>query len=143
MRKTCQLCSITMTKTEDFGLEADGNVNSDYCHHCYVKGVLQKNVTLSKLIFDVQKLADIDIEHPGLLSKSLLRYIKKWLSLENNDAKTAKIPNLCTKLLDGQDCDFTGTKWEKEWLLDGKVCHCKACIAARKCISDIKCMGEV
>jgi len=44
------------------------------------------------------------------------------------------------ELIDGQDCDFTGTQWEKEWLADGKVCHCIACVAARKCISDIKLM---
>lgn len=25
---------------------------------------------------------------------------------------------------------------------DGKVCHCKACNAEIKCISDIKCMGN-
>ncbi len=29
---------------------------------------------------------------------------------------------------------------EKDWLADGKVCHCIACVAARKCVSDIKLM---
>ena len=49
----------------------------------------------------------------------------------------AAIPALLAELIDGQDCDFTNTQWEKEWLADGKVCHCIACVAARKCISDI------
>jgi len=41
------------------------------------------------------------------------------------------------KLVDRQDYDFTGTQWEKEWLANGNVRHCVACVAARKCISDM------
>jgi hypothetical protein len=92
---------------------------------------------MDKLTADVQKLIDIENEHTGLLSRPLLSYTKEWLALEG-DAKVVAIPVLHTRLVDGQDCDFTGTQWEKEWLADGKVCHCVACVAARKCISDIK-----
>jgi len=89
--------------------------------------------------------ADVTKEHEVIeaitrcveLSRPLLSYIKEWLALEG-DAKAAAILFLHTRLVDGQDCDFTGTQWEKEWLADGKVCHCVACVAARKCISDIK-----
>lgn len=54
--------------------------------------------------------------------------------------KNASIPALHAELVEGQDCDFTGTQWEEEWLADGKVCHCLACVAARQCISDIRLM---
>ena len=134
----CKSCNMPMTKSEDFGTEANGNPNCDYCRHCYGNGSLRNNVTMDMLIADVRKLIDIENEHTGLLSRPLLSYINEWLALEPN-AKMAAIPVLHTRLVDGQDCDFTGTQWEKEWLADGKVCHCVACIAARKCISDIKC----
>lgn len=135
----CQSCSMPMTKPEDFGIEANGNPNRDYCSHCYVNGALRNDVTMDKLIADVQKLIGIENEHTGLLSRPLLSYIKEWCALEGK-AKVATILILHTKLVDGQDCDFTGTQWEKEWLADGKVCQCIACVAARKCISDIKLM---
>jgi len=138
----CQSCSMPMTKPEDFGTEKDGVPICNYCHHCYENGVLLKDVTLDKLTADVQALIDIENKHPDLLSTPLLNKIKEWLSFESDSAKTAALLALLTELVDGQDCDFTGTRWEKEWLADGKVCHCIACVAARKCIADIKSMGR-
>lgn len=122
----CESCDMPMTKPEDI------SENYNYCCHCYGN----KDVTLDKLIEDIQKLIKIETNHPNLLSTSLLEYIKNWLKLDDTDKITA-IPILHTELIDGQDCDFTGTVWETEWLADNKVCHCIACIAARKCISDI------
>lgn len=134
----CKSCGMPITKPEYFGTEANGNGNSNYCRHCYENGVQLKGVTMDNLIDDVQKLYDIENEHPGLLSKPLLSYIKDWLPIEDKSAKTTTLPILLAKLVDGQDCDFTGTQWEKEWLVDGKVCYCIACNAARKCIAEIK-----
>lgn len=134
----CKCCSMPMTKLHDFGVETNGSANRAYCCHCYNNGMLHKGVTMEKLIIDVQKLADIENEYPGLLSRQLLAYIKEWLALEDDSTKEATIAVLHTKLVDGQDCDFTGTQWEKEWLADGRVCHCIACITTRRCVSDIK-----
>jgi hypothetical protein len=122
-----------MTKREDF------SENHVYCRHCYKSGALRGGVTIDELIADVQKLMDIEAGHPNLVSTPLLEYIKDWLT-HDDTAKTAAIPSLLSALIDGQDCDFSGTQWEKEWLADGRVCHCIACVAARKCISDIKLM---
>jgi len=133
----CKSCSIPMTKPEDFGAEADGAPNRDYCCNCFNNGSKQKDMTTDILIADVQRLINIENEHMGLLSRPLLSYIEEWFSLDA-DAKAEAIPVLHARLVDGQDCDFTGTQWEREWLADGKVCHCVACVAARKCISDIK-----
>lgn len=36
--RLCQSCFMPMTNPEDFGTEADGNPNSDYCCHCYQNG---------------------------------------------------------------------------------------------------------
>jgi hypothetical protein len=30
----CQSCEMPMTKPGDFGLDADGSKNGDYCCHC-------------------------------------------------------------------------------------------------------------
>jgi predicted transcriptional regulator YdeE len=133
----CHSCAMPMTKAEDFGTGADGNSARDYCHHCYKNGTLRERVTTDELIADIRELVDIEAAYPDLLSTPLLEYINMWLALDGA-AKTEAVPMLLSALTDGQDCDFTGTQWEKEWLADGKVCHCTACVAARKCISDIK-----
>ena len=96
----CQSCAIPMTKPDDFGTESDGTPNRDYCCYYYNGGSLQKDVTIDKLIADVQKLIDIENEHTGLLIRPLLSYIKEWFTLETNE-KTAAIPVLHTRLVDG------------------------------------------
>ncbi len=136
----CQSCSMPMTKTEDFGTEADGNPSRGYCCSCYSDGALREGVTIDELTIDIQKLVDIEAAHPDLLSTPLLKRITEWLALDNDDAKAA-LPPLLSELIDGQDCWYMGTPWEKEVLADAKVCHCIACVAARKCVSDIKLMG--
>jgi hypothetical protein len=141
-KQLCQSCHMPMTKPEDFGTEADGKPSCDCCRHCYINGEPLKDVTMDKLTADIQTLIEIEMNHPGLLSAPLLNKIKEWISLENDEAKKAAMPTLFIELVDGQDCDFTGTRWEKEWLADGKVCHCIACVAARKCISDIRIMSK-
>ncbi len=133
----CQSCAMPMTKPEDFGAEKDGGLNRDYCRHCYENGALLQEVTMDMLIADVRKLLAIEAAHPNLLSTALLEHINKWLLLDEAE-KTAAILSLHSELVDGQDCDLTGTPWEEEWLADGRVCHCIACVAARKCVSDIK-----
>jgi hypothetical protein len=138
--RVCRSCAMPMTSPEDFGTEGDGSRSSNYCLHCCENGSVLKNVTIEKLITDVQKLLEIEAKHPKLLSSSLLDYVNKWLSLPNEQAKKEAIPDLLAELIDGQDCDLTGTRWEKEWLAEGKICKCDACIAARRCIADIKCM---
>ena len=39
-QKLCQSCSYPLTNDEDFGTNADGSKNEDYCKHCYVNGAL-------------------------------------------------------------------------------------------------------
>jgi len=34
----CQRCAMPMEKPEDFGTNADGSRNEDYCRYCYEKG---------------------------------------------------------------------------------------------------------
>ena len=34
----CQSCGMPLAQIEDFGTDADGSINSDYCAHCYQNG---------------------------------------------------------------------------------------------------------
>ena len=36
--KRCQSCYMPMSNPEDFGKEANGSPNQDYCVHCYANG---------------------------------------------------------------------------------------------------------
>ena len=94
---------------------------------------------LETLVADIEWLVEFEKENPDFLYTPLHEYIVVWLTLNDNE-KVAALPMLRSMLVDGQDCDHMDTPWEKEWLEDGKVCHCIACAAARKCISDIKLM---
>jgi len=37
-KKICQRCAMPLEKPEDFGTNADGNKNEDYCCYCYENG---------------------------------------------------------------------------------------------------------
>jgi hypothetical protein len=37
--KHCESCHMPICDPKDFGNEADGSVNSDYCWHCYQNGL--------------------------------------------------------------------------------------------------------
>jgi len=98
-----------------------------------VKMGADKWLMLNELIVDVQSLLDTGT----YISKPLLKFVNEWLTLTDGE-KADNIPSLHIALVDGLDCDFTGTQWEEEWLANGKVCLCAACEAARKCISTIE-----
>jgi hypothetical protein len=95
---------------------------------------------MDNLILHIQKLANLAATESAYVSKPLLGYILRWLNFDDK-GKEAEINNLKSALIDGLDVDFTGTQWEAEWLANNKVCNCKACNVARKCIADIEQIG--
>jgi lactoylglutathione lyase len=109
-----------------------------------ITGAYEPQTTADELIAEVQKLVNLETEHPGLVSRPLLKYLTQWLNpiADRNKFKTY-LPNLKTALEDGLDIDFTGTQWEAEWLANGKVCKCKACTIARDCIAMIDRIGGI
>ncbi len=45
----CQSCGRPMKKETDFGTEAEGNLNEEYCKHCYNKGnFTDEDITLEE-----------------------------------------------------------------------------------------------
>ena len=97
---------------------------------------------LNILINKIESLLELEEKHPNLIDTPLLEYITKWITLSDNE-KVDTLSILHMTLVDGQDCDQTGTQWEKEWLENGKVCLCPACNTARECISIIENIGTL
>ena len=48
--KYCQSCGMPLKNAEDFGTNADGSKNEDYCSYCYEKGEFTKACTLQEMI---------------------------------------------------------------------------------------------
>ncbi len=47
----CQSCAMPMEKPEDFGTNADGSKNGDYCQYCYQNGAFpDKDMTMAQMI---------------------------------------------------------------------------------------------
>ena len=39
--KICQSCGMEMSKAEEFGTEANGSANQEYCCYCYQNGAFE------------------------------------------------------------------------------------------------------
>ena len=46
----CQCCAMPMTTTAEFGTEADGSPNRDYCTYCYQNGSFGEEKTMEEVI---------------------------------------------------------------------------------------------
>lgn len=46
----CQSCGMPLVKPEDFGTDADGGRNADYCTWCYRDGAFTADMTLDEMI---------------------------------------------------------------------------------------------
>ena len=49
--KSCQSCGKPINKTEEYGKNADGSQNSDYCGYCFKDGnFTNPNITMEHMI---------------------------------------------------------------------------------------------
>nr|WP_291578505.1 zinc ribbon domain-containing protein [Clostridium sp. UBA6640] len=46
----CQSCAMPLIKSEDFGTNADGSRNEDYCLYCYKEGAFTTDETMEEMI---------------------------------------------------------------------------------------------
>ena len=46
----CQSCAMPMTEDKQFGFNADGSKNSDYCCYCFAEGHFAKEETMEEMI---------------------------------------------------------------------------------------------
>jgi len=46
----CQSCGMNMKSPEDFGTNADGTPNAEYCVHCYQNGAFTSDRTMEEMM---------------------------------------------------------------------------------------------
>lgn len=46
----CQSCGMNMKTAEDFGTNADGTRNTEYCHYCYQNGAFTRDATMDEML---------------------------------------------------------------------------------------------
>ena len=78
----CQSCSMPMRKEEDFGTNADGSKNKDYCHYCFLNGKFtDEGITMEQKIEKMVSFAKemkIPEENARKLAETILPTLKRW-----------------------------------------------------------------
>ena len=78
----CQSCGMPMTKAEDFGTNADGSKNEEYCTHCFQQGAFTKpDMTLEQAIELQVSMADkmgMTPDQARQMAASVLPTLKRW-----------------------------------------------------------------
>lgn len=54
----CQSCGMPLTKNEDYGTNADGSTNFDYCVYCYKDGQFLQECTMDEMIEHCAQFVD-------------------------------------------------------------------------------------
>lgn len=78
----CQSCAMPLTKNTDFGTNADGSKNKEYCFHCFKDGkFLDEGITLQEKIeknikFGVQMGMPEDVARN--MCENILPKLKRW-----------------------------------------------------------------
>jgi hypothetical protein len=77
----CQSCALPMEKEEQFGTNADGSKNEDYCTYCFQKGKFtEPNITFDEMLTKVTKAAQ-EMGMPSFIVgqiKNFLPTLKRW-----------------------------------------------------------------
>ncbi len=79
----CQSCGMPLQKESDFGTNADGTPNPEYCHYCFQNGAFtQPEITLEEMIsLVVKKMVAMEImpeEQATALATNLIPTLKRW-----------------------------------------------------------------
>ena len=79
----CQSCAMPLMKPEDFGTEADGAANEDYCAYCYKSGAfIVPNMTMEQMHdFCVEKMGELNVmprEQASTLMREVMPKLKRW-----------------------------------------------------------------
>jgi len=79
----CQSCGMPLKTQEDFGTNADGSKNKEYCHFCFQNGEFtDPNITMEQMIDKVagimaqmQKMPENQARE---IAKNFLPKLKRW-----------------------------------------------------------------
>lgn len=80
----CQSCGMPLaSQSNEFGTNADGSKNLDYCHYCYENGNFTKDETMEDMIascvpFIVESHPEMSRESAAQMMRTLLPTLKRW-----------------------------------------------------------------
>ena len=79
--KLCQSCGMPMTLSEQYGINKDGSINTDYCKYCFEDGSFKDKVTMEEYIeicAKYGKQAGMSNEEMKEHCKNLFPTLKRW-----------------------------------------------------------------
>lgn len=81
--KICQSCGMPMIEENQFGKNADGSKNEEYCIYCYPNGAFSKDETMEDMIaccapIMVQEGTCKDEEEARKMLTEYLPTLKRW-----------------------------------------------------------------
>lgn len=81
-QKFCQSCAMPMTD-EQFGTNADGSKNEDYCIYCFKDGEFTSDMTMDEMMnFCIEKMVEvhqeIDKSEASSMMKEVFPKLKRW-----------------------------------------------------------------
>lgn len=79
----CKSCGIPMDKDEDFGTDADGAKNREYCHSCFRDGrFTDEGITMEQKIDKLVEIAvsqmSIPKEKARVQANKIIPTLKRW-----------------------------------------------------------------
>lgn len=82
MEQICQSCGMPMVKDEDFGTNADGNKNQEYCQYCFQNGQFTKpDITKEQMIEMMVGMSDkmgMTQEEAKKMADEVVPTLKRW-----------------------------------------------------------------
>ena len=83
MDKYCQSCAMPLVKSEQYGTNANGSTNADYCVYCFKDGVFTADMTMDEMIsFCVKPMLehnkDMTAEQAAAMMKQFFPTLKRW-----------------------------------------------------------------
>jgi len=80
----CQSCSMPLRSENDWGTNADGGKNREYCHFCFQNGSFtDAGITMEEKIEKMVGLAEkmnIPADNARKMAREILPQLKRWLS---------------------------------------------------------------
>lgn len=77
----CQSCAMPMEKDEQFGTNADGSKNQEYCCYCMQQGkFIEPEITLEQMIAKVSRVMQ-EMKFPEFIISQVKNFIpklKRW-----------------------------------------------------------------
>ena len=83
MSTHCQSCGMEFELEADYGINADGSMNEDYCIYCYQNGKFTSDLTLEQMIELCAPMVaasneNLDVASASLMLWDFLPNLKRW-----------------------------------------------------------------